>query len=301
MDKDRAKFILGSFRPDGADVEDGDFAEALKLATSDRELGEWLVKERAFDAEFAECLARVDLPEGLRASVLLAMVQNGSDFPRADLEDERFMVKAIASIKAPQSLRANIIEAMEQTSMTAVNPSVWTRFGMPLAAAAGIVLAFSLFTENEGSETPGKIVGGPSVNLISVDAVQSGFVRTFESPIFSLDHPGTSQKNMIVHLKEKGLPCGDMDFPPGLEHLKGLGCRELVVDGKRGSLICLDEEGGTVHLIIFMRRDVGGDLPDIENPNISQDGDWAKASWGNEKYVFTLMALRDSGEMKRLF
>ncbi len=39
MDKERAKFVLQSFRPDGADVDDIDFAEALVLATKDRELG----------------------------------------------------------------------------------------------------------------------------------------------------------------------------------------------------------------------------------------------------------------------
>ena len=50
MDKEQARFILRSFRPDGADVNDQDFAEALALATANRELGEWLAAERAFDA-----------------------------------------------------------------------------------------------------------------------------------------------------------------------------------------------------------------------------------------------------------
>jgi len=92
-----------------------------------------------------------------------------------------------------------------------------------------------------------------------------------------------------------------LKFPPGLEHLKGLGCRELVVDGKRGSLICLDEKGGTVHLIIFLREDVGGELPDMHHPLVTQQGDWAKASWGNDRYAFALMALRDCDEMQQFF
>ena len=53
MDKEQAKFILQSFRPDGADAADTDFAEALQLAVEDRELGEWLADERATDAAFA--------------------------------------------------------------------------------------------------------------------------------------------------------------------------------------------------------------------------------------------------------
>lgn len=288
---------MRSFRPDGADAEDADFTEALQLATRDRELGEWLVKERAFDAEFAECLARVDLPEGLRASVLLAMVQNGSAFPKAELEEERGLVEAMASIRVPDGLRARVIEAMERTAEDEKSPVSWIRFGIPLAAAAGIALAFIFI----GDRSVNDGLAGASRDRITVDAVQAGFVRAYKSPVFSLDKRGASQETLISHLKSKGLPCGDFEFPAGLEHLKGLGCRELVVDGKRGSLICLDGNGGAVHLIIFLRRDVGGELPGIGNPNISQEGDWAKASWGNEKYAFTLMAARGSDELGRFF
>ncbi|MEI7928288.1 MAG: hypothetical protein WCH40_07030 [Verrucomicrobiales bacterium] len=51
MNKEQARFILHSFRPDGADAADSDFAQALHLAAEDRELGEWLARERARDAE----------------------------------------------------------------------------------------------------------------------------------------------------------------------------------------------------------------------------------------------------------
>jgi len=297
MDRERAKFILRSFRPDGADAGHADFAEALQLATSDREVGEWLVKERAFDAEFAECLARVDLPEGLRASVLLAMVQNGSEFPKADLKEERKVVGAMSSIQVPEGLRARVIESMERTAEGKKAPSVWVRFGMPLAAAAGIALAFMLV----GEGVRGEDLTSGAKNRTTVDAVQAGFVRAYESPIFSLDKEGSKQSALVSHLQSRGLPCGDFEFPPGLEHLKGLGCRELVIDGKKGSLICLDGERSTVHLIIFMRRDIGGELPDIRHPNIAQQGNWAKASWGNKKYAFALMAMRDREDLGRLF
>ena len=125
---------------------DLDFAEALQLATSDRELGEWLMRERAFDAEFAEALARVDLPEGLRESVLLAMVQDGAGLPKADAGVEDEMISAVAGIEIPDGLRAQIIEAMERTVKAERPIFGWKRFGIPLAAAAGIALAF-LFVE----------------------------------------------------------------------------------------------------------------------------------------------------------
>ena len=69
MDREQAKFILRSFRPDGADVADRDFAEALKLSTEDRELGDWLAKERAFDSVFAEAMAGIDIPKSLRQEI----------------------------------------------------------------------------------------------------------------------------------------------------------------------------------------------------------------------------------------
>ena len=73
MDKEEARFILRSFRPDGADVNDADFAEALALAMENRELGEWLASERAFDAAFAKALGSIDLPEHLREDIIACL------------------------------------------------------------------------------------------------------------------------------------------------------------------------------------------------------------------------------------
>ena len=87
MDKEQARFVLRSFRPDGADGSDRDFAEALALATADRELGEWLAAERAFDAEFARALASIELPENLRDEILqgLAASRGVSNHPPLEI------------------------------------------------------------------------------------------------------------------------------------------------------------------------------------------------------------------------
>ncbi len=148
-------------------------------------------------------------------------------------------------------------------------------------------------------DVPGSIAR--SSGRLPVQAVQAGFVRSFESPIFSLDEVGGNQEQLIAYLKKHGLPCGGRDFPRGLKDVNGLGCRELVVDGKKGSLICFDETEGTVHLVIFMRRDVEGELPDMEHPLIEKSGDWAKASWANERYVYVMMSLREPEELEQIF
>lgn len=297
MDKERAKFVLQSFRPDGADVGDEDFAEALKLATMDRELGEWLVKERAFDAEFAESLARVDLPQGLRESVLLAMVQGGSGYPKVELEDDQALVAGLANVKVPAELRARIIESMERTKIVEMKSNSWMRFAMPVAAAAGMVMAF-VFLMDEPKD--GNLANLPK-NQITVDAVQASFVGLYQSPSFSFEKRGTDQHELVSYLQGKKLPCGGMRFPKGLEGMKGLGCREIVVGEKKGSLICFAETDGIVHLIIFRRDDVEGKLPAVDQPNITQSGEWAQACWGNEKYAYTMLSKTQSNELKELF
>jgi hypothetical protein len=297
MDKERAKFVLKSFRPDGADSQDGDFAEALLMATEDRELGGWLIRERAFDAEFAEALARVDLPEGLRESVLLAMVQDGNDFPKVDMEAEGKWIGALASIEVPVGLRERVLEAMERTVIVEKSVFPWRRLGIPLAAAAGIALAFVFVSPNKSNLAPVAETDG----RVLVEAVQAGFVRAFESPIFSLDENGREMPKLISYLRKNGLPCGEGYLPPGLKNCKGLGCRELMIDGKRGTLICFDDENGTVHLVIFKRGDVEGNLPGMDNPNFEQTGNWAKASWQKGEYVFSLMGLRDEGKLTGFF
>ncbi len=100
MDNEQARFILRSFRPDGADAGDPDFAEALKLAMENRELGEWLASERAFDAEFANALGTVDLPENLREDIMACLAAERGTFRR-----RRIPTTQLGSVRLPRSNR----------------------------------------------------------------------------------------------------------------------------------------------------------------------------------------------------
>jgi len=297
MDKERAKFVLQSFRPDGADADDSDFTEALKLATKDLDLGQWLMKERAFDAEFAECLARVDLPQGLRESVLLAMVQSGSGYPKAELENDRAMAAGLASVKVPVGLRARVLESMERTRIVETKSSQWMSFAMPVAAAAGMVMAFVFLVDHpkDGS------FAASSKRQVTVDAVQASFVGMYQTPGFSLEKKGTDQHELVSYLRAKKLPCGGMKFPKGLEAMKGLGCCEIEVGEKKGSLICFGEKEGIVHLIIFRRNDMEGDLPSVDQPHIGRSGEWAQACWANENFAYTLISKGEDNQLRELF
>ena len=75
--------------------------------------------------------------------------------------------------------------------------------------------------------------------------------------------------------------------------MKGVGCRELVIDGKVGSIICFDEGAdGMVYLVIFRRQDVRGDLPEHAAPVLTNHGKWAAACWTDAEQVFILLGDR---------
>ena len=297
VDKERAQFILRSFRPDGSDVEDCDFAEALAMAMENRELGEWLADERAFDASFAKALSSVELPEGLRQDILGCLAGERGDYPQAgDAQDADF-IGALASVQTPPSLRMEILAAMERS--TRVSPTrqkkwFFHRLAMPVAAAAGVAFAFFLFDQRKPAILA---TSGP----LPLDVVQAGFLRTFESPLFSLDETRKQHEDIVAHLKSRNLPC-PCCLPPGLANVKGIGCRELDIDGKSGTLICFDEgDNGVLHLLIFRRQDVCGDFPPREHPVFAQNGRWAAARWEDHNKVYILTGNTEIKKLSTIF
>jgi hypothetical protein len=70
MDKQEAKLLLQSYRPDGQDASDPAFAEALALASQDAELGRWLEGECALDKIIGQHLREFPVPPDLRGAVV---------------------------------------------------------------------------------------------------------------------------------------------------------------------------------------------------------------------------------------
>lgn len=283
MDNEQARFILRSYRPDGADVNDQDFAEALALAMENRELGEWLASERAFDSAFSTALGSVDLPENLREDIIACLAGERADFPQAEDSDAAW-IGALASIHPPAALRDELLAAMDRTAAAAVPVArmpLLRRLAIPLAAAAGIALAFLVSREAKPVAF---------AKTVPIEAVQAGFVKSYESPFFHLEEKRDNKQILIRHLQERKLPCPGC-LPPGLEKLKSIGCRKLEVDGKKGSLLCFKVgSNDVVHIVIFRREDVSGDFPPMEEPQFVRIGDWTSARWENGGKVFLMMS-----------
>ncbi len=295
MDREQARFILQSFRPNGSDVHSTDFTEALALAMENRELGEWLADERAFDATFAEALASVQLPENLRADIIGCLAGERGDFPQAENPLDCSLIGAFSSITPPPELRHEILTAMERT--VRIEPKkklIWHRFAVPLAAAAGVVFAF-MVTRNDDKPALAEI------SRLPIEYVRTSFINTYESPGFALEQKHEDKDELLDNLKSRNLPC-PCCLPHGLADFVGIGCRELIINGKRGSLICFRaSKSGVVHLVVFRRSDVDGELPSKEQPLLVQNGRWATASWQHGENVFVLISTTDSKKLSELF
>jgi hypothetical protein len=303
MDKEEARFILRCFRPDGADAENPDFAEALAWAAKDRELGEWLARERARDAGFATALNSVGIPPVLREEILVSLAMERGDaaiYP--DLFDVS-VIGAMASIHPPANLRGEILSAMERTAAEPVKGRRWWHYGLPAAAAAGIVLAVLASRPGEGGDKPvvdypeppapgGTVV--PIVASLPISKVEEEFIKTFETPGFKLDLNNPDHHALFDHLQASKLPCPNRCLPKGLKEIPGLGCRELDIEGKKGALVCFKQEDDVVHLMVFKRCDVRCKLPKEGQPSYGKHGKWSVARWSDEDWVFVLMGEKDA-------
>ena len=297
MDKEQARFILHSFRPDGADVDDPDFAKALQCAMENRELGEWLAHERAFDATFANALSSIDLPENLRADIIGCLAAERGDVLPTENPHDAVWIAALATIQPPESLRNGVLAAMDRTTTHGNSPrklSVFRRLAIPLAAAAGISLAFL-------ATRPAVTREWVRNETVPVEIVKATFVKTYESPAFHLEEKREDHTVLVQHLKQRKLPCPGC-LPPGLRGMKSIGCRELEIEGKRGSLICFKiGERGIIHIVIFRRQDVSGDFRPNGCPTFDRQGDWASARWQDEHYVFVMMSDTQGDTLADLF
>ncbi len=317
MDKEEARFILRCFRPDGADAGNPDFAEALAWAAKDRDLGEWLAKERSKDADFADALNAVTIPPALREEILAGLaLERGDLSPRPDSFDCS-LIGAMASILPPAGLRSEILAAMERTAAPR-RAARWTwMWGAPVAAAAGIGVAFLVSTTGSFGPPAGEIVVNAPVEQepapaapqnggaipISISKVESGFIDTLEDPGFTLDLRNPDHHALFEHLKSAKLPCPNTCLPRGLKEVPGLGCRELRIDGKRGALVCFKQEEDVVHLVAFKRCDVKCKLPKKGKPHIGKHGKWSVARWADDEWVFVLMGEKniDTKRLEELF
>jgi hypothetical protein len=270
MDKTQAKFLLSSFRPDGADAHLPEFANALKLAAENRELGEWLAHERATDAAFAKALNDVSIPEGLRDEILAVLAYDGNS-EAEDTDLDGLFTGGMASIAPPEGLRDHILAAMEMEQAAAAQENskvteikVWR--WLSVAAIAAAVAVGAMVTMNQPS--PSKADQGilvnddilrtsPNIDRLSVQpvavhsAVQQMAVKLKSPDQIKLNTDLDCARAAMQFLDTKHHPVPSQ-LPVGLAEAKLVGARDMYLDsGQPISLLCFEKEGmGMVHLIV---------------------------------------------------
>jgi anti-sigma factor RsiW len=70
MNREEAKLLLQSYRSNGQDADDPQFAEALTLAKNDSELAAWFAEQQKFDAMVSSGLQKIAAPSQLKSQIL---------------------------------------------------------------------------------------------------------------------------------------------------------------------------------------------------------------------------------------
>lgn len=310
MDKEQAKFILASYRPDGADAHGGIFAAALQLAVEDRELGEWLSNQRSEDAEFAKSLKELAVPELLRQDILAVM---SGQLPLSEEEAAMDSVfsSALEEIDPPAGLRDQVLMEMDvqssKTGSTAADVSgsvakivpisKWKMFSGGLAVAAALVLgAFLAIQVSNSPLTPDSGVPTASLTSYDVQQVASGIVNTN----FKLDAKIPERAGINNWLVARNLPIArEQSLPTSLLSLSNLGCKVIALPGSnQASLVCFKLDGGGAVHVVVMKNYVITDknLPEgagnvtEENCYYCPKSGWDVARWQDGENTFIMLA-----------
>ena len=302
MDKERAKFVLQSFRPDGEDASEPAFAEALELAAKGRELGEWLAAERAQDAAFAAMLSNLEIPEDLRDAIF-GVLEGAQDQPA---EFDADFVGALASVHPPEGLRDQILGAMEIEQSVVEMPqrhkrgffkaAMWT---ISAAAVVAIIVAVGAFFAGAG----GNALAGTTPKEVEYSAI-----AMLESPFFSLDLHNDRQAALYEWLDGRDLPQPEQ-LPKGLDDVKGVGCKLLEIgEGKhRASLVCYKKNDKVVHLVMMERRAIDSDqMNELKYAartcrDCDENDEWAVTRWADAEHAYFLLSKMEPDELAETF
>ena len=314
MDREQARFILQSFRPDGADSGDPDFEEALAVAAGDRELGDWLVREQEQDASVAAALENLAVPSTLRGRILTALTadaaraEGGPEAPGEDNtgtgEDLREKEPSLPEPRPAGALPADSKELTVLKVEIASPPvaAVDGPAGKPgwlntaLAATLLVLGAFWAF-EVTSSDSGSREEQGDGIRLGDLEA--EAIAEVTGQGIFSLQ--SSNLEEHLVWLRENNAPGFEIgELSPGLLGERPVGCRLFTIGTTRLSHVCFDLNGSPAHLVVArsedLRRKDLGQFGESGRKQFRQCGGagMTMASWqGRDQVYFFLAKLKE--------
>ena len=198
------------------------------------------------------------------------------DWWAAEREQDKTIGGKLASLRVPAGLKARLLAPPE---VVGAPRRGWTR--VALVAAACLIALAVLFGSWRGPFQP-------AVSLADYRDEMVGFIKV--DPSLEMKSPDLAQ---VQNWLQKNNAPSQLVLPKKLRDLEPIGCRTLRFRGHEVALICFKRsEGGLLHLFVLDRAA----LPDAMNdkdPQISPEGTWMTATWGNGDQVYLITAQSD--------
>ncbi len=262
MDREQARFILQSLRPDGTDEESADFEEALGVASEDAALGAWLSAERKRDAAIAATFEDIPVPASLPEDILAAVrLEKGS---RASSEDLAADQAGLREVRSPVQVGASDEKQMtvlkvevagRASGLTSPGYSLdYTSSGerkegmMKVVLLTGLLVVGAFAAFELTSSNPDSMASGREPMTLQALGREALVVVSQELP-FELQ--GNGLYGYQDWIRAEGGPRFDfMALPRKISGGQLLGCRVSTVGEARAAHLCFEVENVPVHVFV---------------------------------------------------
>ena len=202
------------------------------------------------------------------------------DWLRRELATDQAISSRLSEAPIPPNLRAKILANPPRRALS------WMPF---LAMAAVLVLVVSIGAVVIRSPSRPALASWQTNALSTLSEIVSG-----RKP---LDRQEPDSAALVKWLASNGNPTPD-GLPPGLAGKEALGCKALLVDGRRVSIICFHvTPTEAAHLVT---TDTGGlqSPPPEKAPLFVKSGEWETASWSADGHSY-MLAMQGSEQALR--
>ena len=181
-------------------------------------------------------------------------------------------------VAVPEGLRESILAGTKLSrSIETTKPSWWRQpWGMALAAAAAVAVFVSVWSPAD-KQSIGAI---PSIDAI----MRLAQLETAGA------HPAGGKKAIMLGetgawLQNPATRLGAATMPVDFDALKAEGCRTINIAGREVLEICFQRETGWYHVYLTPREGFDDGSLHAE-PMFQEQGQFAAASWADDKFVY---------------
>jgi hypothetical protein len=256
MNSQRAKFLLGAYRPNHGDQDDPEFAEALAFARDDEELREWLDDQMNFDRGIVECVSRFMPTPDLYQNILHGVrVSRGGDA-------EGNVLRRFWSGTGIRAMAAVLLLGLFVGAM------IWAPWNIQDRS--------DVYASLNCRDCAVEVIDDLHAGVARLD-LRTGDADDVKAFLLN-SHSGVALADGVE-----------------LGAVKPMGCKKISSRTGTVTIVCFRQEGTLYHLATFeIKNPSASDLPDSGAPRYSHHGDLVAATW--RKGPLGRMLLTTQGE-----